>query len=389
MHVASLEAKSINYEKFFDIQPNRALLNHVLPYFNNLNFGYFHPRRPLTLVKKQIRNLIANQHKFDMIIIDHSFEPFYVPNQHPLEQPWHTENRELTNKLVASLHVPTLILHNDTTVDTVQQRYVPSFYFLVRDHPGNNGYCLQHATSVKKHLVSWLNNGVRDHRCHLLTKLWDKSYCNTDKFLYSFYNKQTFDPTGMQHYSETPRLDLRWLIESCSKDTVNAVADKMQEIWPNLPVEIDKHFSNVKLYDTKWFETINDVSDSKAFSECTANIVSETSIFTHMFLTEKAFKPIAMGMPIFVQHQPHTIKFLEQMGFDMYSDIINNSYDSETNYEKRMDMLVDAVDEFISIPPSISNDRILNNVNDFFSDERYSNQIQTLIQYIEEAYDDK
>lgn len=369
------------------------LLNHVFPRFNNMKFAYFHPRQPLYYLKQQVSQLIKAQKNFDMVVIDHSLEPFYNPAQHPQEETWQTKVRDITARLVDSLNIPVIIFHSNPQVNTGINRYLPTYYFLVKEHPGNFDFCVNRADQQKKHLVSWLNNGLRGHRCHLLTQFWDKPYRNTDKFLFSFYTNQTFDPNSHSTWTHSPEqlsnLNLSWIEKCCDPQLSASIRNKMSQIWDQLPVTIDDQFTDVVHYDLDWFDYIQDASTSSAFVDSVANIVSETSIFTHQFLTEKTFKPLACGMPIFMQQMPGTVKFLEDAGFDMYSDILDNSYDTVLGYEERMDLLVNAVDKFISQPPAISNTRIRDNVYNYFSDSVANKFLQPLIDSVEEVYYDK
>lgn len=382
-----------NFTHILDGQPSRVLLRKVFPHFDKLKFLYFCPRRTLDHKKRQIRWIINNQNDYDVVVIDHSMEPFYVPEPHATERNWHTRNRQLHNELVSAIHKPVIVFHGDPSVNSSIHRYLPTFYFLVRDHPGNYEFCLQHATTHKPSTLSWLNNGLRAQRCHLLTQLWDKKYFNTEKIMYSFYNNQTYTPNSPIDYQKDVQdlslLDLEWLEKTCSAQTVQSVRNKLNDIWHHLPIEIDQYFAFVERYNLAWLDSIMDISNTSAFSHAHGHIVSETSIFTHRFMTEKTFKPIAMGMPTLVHHHSNTIQYLEEMGFDMYRDIVNQSYDNEHNYEKRTKMLVDSIDRYVLDTPEIPDDRKIQNIHHFYSDELYNQQVTKLINDVEQVLSDK
>lgn len=61
------------------------------------------------------------------------------------------------------------------------------------------------------------------------------------------------------------------------------------------------------------------------------------------FLTEKTFKPIAHGQPFVIFGPAHSLRTLRQMGYNTFDDLIDNSYDQETDNTKRFVRAMDAV----------------------------------------------
>lgn len=88
----------------------------------------------------------------------------------------------------------------------------------------------------------------------------------------------------------------------------------------------------------------------KAFS----NVVFETSYeydvigrsgWNVPFLTEKSAKPFSWGqVPIFVTYQ-HTINYIRELGFDMFDDIIDHSYDSEYDSYLRIKLAINQLEK--------------------------------------------
>jgi len=76
------------------------------------------------------------------------------------------------------------------------------------------------------------------------------------------------------------------------------------------------------------------------------SVISETTFFTKdwydsaRFLSEKAFKPIAMRHPFLLVSVPRSLEIYKAMGYKTFSPIIDESYDLETNDGKRMLMIV-------------------------------------------------
>lgn len=382
-----------NYDILSRGHPSDVVLDDVLPQFPDIKFLYYAPRRIIHHNKDEVRWLLANQHSYDAIVLDFSLEPFYLPENQHHEMIWHTRTRKIITSFVNEINIPVIVFHGDPSYHSNTHRYLPTFYFQVFSHPHNKQYCLENVNSQRKYTLSWLNNGPRAHRCHLLTKLWGNNLFNNDNFLYSFYNHQPLDPTCGRNYTSNAlgadAVDLAWLEKFCTKSDLNTIKDKLKHIWPHLPVEIDNHDLHLDHYTPKWFDDINDVTNCRAYTDSTAHLVSETSIFTHRFITEKTFKPVAMGMPIFTLHQPHTVSYLEGMGFDMYSDIIDHSYDNEENYNVRFNMLIDSMQNYMQDKPIIPYNRRLKNVENFFSQNMYDQHVANIVSNVREVIVDK
>ena len=69
----------------------------------------------------------------------------------------------------------------------------------------------------------------------------------------------------------------------------------------------------------------------------------------HMFINEKTFKPIACLQPFIINGMPGSLKHLHDIGFKTFSDWWDESYDAETDFLKRSDMILDIVTELASL----------------------------------------
>ncbi len=116
---------------------------------------------------------------------------------------------------------------------------------------------------------------------------------------------------------------------------------------------------------------------SEDFFKCFINIVSETSSqsdddsWREIFLTEKTFKVFAYRqLPIWAA-VPGTVQEVRNLGFDVFDDIIDHSYDLEYNESARIIKVVKELERFcdnytIEELNNLRNDlwqRISNNMN--------------------------
>jgi len=68
--------------------------------------------------------------------------------------------------------------------------------------------------------------------------------------------------------------------------------------------------------------------------------VNETVFFgKKLHLTEKTFKPIALGMPFVITGTAGSLGYLKRYGFKTFGDIWDESYDTEEDDFKRLDMI--------------------------------------------------
>jgi hypothetical protein len=79
-----------------------------------------------------------------------------------------------------------------------------------------------------------------------------------------------------------------------------------------------------------WLDQIDLATESMIYH------VSETVYFgRRQHLTEKTFKPIAMGMPFVLSAPAHSLSYLRSYGFKTFNDVWDESYDLEENdYER-------------------------------------------------------
>jgi hypothetical protein len=82
------------------------------------------------------------------------------------------------------------------------------------------------------------------------------------------------------------------------------------------------------------------------------HIVSETNFYhKKLHLTEKIFKPIVSYRPFILASYAGNLKYLRSYGFKTFGDFIDESYDLETDNNKRMTMIVDEVEKLCKLTP--------------------------------------
>lgn len=79
------------------------------------------------------------------------------------------------------------------------------------------------------------------------------------------------------------------------------------------------------------------------FNQAHFNLIVESDInwLNEFFLTEKTIKNLIVGMPFIIVGTPHFLKNLKELGFETYSDLWDESYDDITDYQQRVDKIVE------------------------------------------------
>ena len=67
-------------------------------------------------------------------------------------------------------------------------------------------------------------------------------------------------------------------------------------------------------------------------------------------ITEKTNKPIACCKPFIAFSTPYFLEDVHQLGFETFSPYINESYDLETDNQKRLNMIVDEIERITNLP---------------------------------------
>jgi hypothetical protein len=91
------------------------------------------------------------------------------------------------------------------------------------------------------------------------------------------------------------------------------------------------------------------------------SLVAETYVDRNNFISEKTFKPFAYGHPLVVWGAPDTLKYVRNLGFKTFDHCIDESYDSITDPDARLDAIMQVVESLYQ--------KWINN-HSLFSDEK-------------------
>ena len=123
-------------------------------------------------------------------------------------------------------------------------------------------------------------------------------------------------------------------------------------------------------------------------------ILETVAAESKIHLTEKTLRPIACGHPFMLVAGPGSLEYLRSYGFKTFSPWINESYDSEPDIIKRMQLIVDEMVKISKLSLDQKENLLCHlkeiatfNKNHFFS-KKFFNKIQTeLVENLKSAID--
>jgi hypothetical protein len=213
------------------------------------------------------------------------------------------------------------------------------FWFYMYEKHHNKSFTFDH--SVKKYDFLYLNKQKRVHRVSLYNELQTERCL--DNSLYSFIGLEK--PIRLD-----PAYELPWI------DTNN---------YP-------------------WVGRDQDMCE-KPYNESCCNIVSESAV-NEIFLTEKIWKPIIAEQMFVVHSSLGYLKTLQGLGFITFNNIIEESYDNETDPTQRIKKIVNTLKTIQSMDArelyKKTEDIRKHNKNNFFNKIEMSKSInQTVLNF--------
>ncbi len=76
------------------------------------------------------------------------------------------------------------------------------------------------------------------------------------------------------------------------------------------------------------------------------NVVTETTVYTDVFITEKLLKPIIGRRPFMILGDNNIYKVLQDWGFDTFDDLFGDGW-KNPDYSKRMDWIIDNLKDLV------------------------------------------
>lgn len=338
------------------------------------------------------RDLTNSEFKPDLVIILFACEPNLMGIDSDTQTGGH-KNLEVSKNLMLkqnadirtlydNIKEPKVILSSDPnqTDPYYDIIHFNTFYFLTYNHVTKT-IPPQH----KQHKLSCLNRVARPSRIHMFSNLVKEDFFKDMYF--SFHGLgliQTKSGNILTDNNTIPKALYEYMGPSrvaLSDTELQHIDDTLKEQWHLLPIRVQER-SEYNPMD-KDIQPSLDVND--AYSNSVCNIATETTTWwadNNVFITEKTYKPVALGMPFFAQAGSGSIAYLREQGFDVYDDVLDHSYDTEVDYAKRQTMLMDSIRKFMQLDYVRDIDREKRNVEHFYSAETYNSYFDPFIEQL-------
>jgi hypothetical protein len=233
------------------------------------------------------------------------------------------------NKII-NKHPYKFILISDAPIKTTINCPVIDDYSLTfASHLNDSmvGRVYHHPTGAKlNHGIDSFNGSLRKQRLWL-NYFFIKKFRNTELPLSVEFNHYMNLEEGPKFYQEE--------FETNLKDFPKFVRDDvLYKQYVNPPGKIIDiaQFNDVKHHTS----TVNIVSENTIGNDMNPNDDS-----FHITFTEKTIKPFIRGQLPLIHSYVGLQSELRKLGFDLYDDFVNHSYENETNSVKRLEMIVD------------------------------------------------
>jgi hypothetical protein len=171
----------------------------------------------------------------------------------------------------------------------------------------------------RKFLWSCQNGNPRPHRIYNFLYAINHGWIH--KGLFTMYNVDfANEPTRADDYPLDQKLSEQWAQLRQNLPHRNTLSDIMQE------------------------EVTGPV-----FTDAYVNLVTEVTVTSKIFMSEKTWKPILAQQLFLIFGNPGTVDALRSMGVDTYDDIVDHSYDEEPNWQLRLEKIYKSLQKLESI----------------------------------------
>jgi len=131
------------------------------------------------------------------------------------------------------------------------------------------------------------------------------------------------------------------------------VSKALKKIKPLYPIDADSDIDANWVYKDGeiWHGAVGQWSNfSHQYKRIYFNVVTESCYYEDcIYMSEKIFKPISNLVPFIIVSNPFFLAKLREIGFKTFHPWIDESYDEETNNDKRFFMILDEIKRLCSM----------------------------------------
>lgn len=203
-----------------------------------------------------------------------------------------------------------------------------------------NYFLNNNRTNQKQYHFLCFNRIVKNHRIAIFSELMSNPNFK-DKFIVSIGSSYNVQHISLDHANERDFYNkLNYFLRDDYKHSKQRLLDFL-----------DTYDSKQKyVYDVEDLEQNKaDSFNIDAHSNSFLNIISESLEGVNtVFFSEKTYKPIIALQPFIMNGNPFSLKKLKDYGYKTFDKWWDESYDNETDYTKRLEKIVDVLEEISS-----------------------------------------
>ena len=135
---------------------------------------------------------------------------------------------------------------------------------------------------------------------------------------------------------------------------------------------------NQRFMNPQWFD-----------DTCINLVVESAQSSPGLIVSEKTYKPCAFYQPMLIVGRPGALEFIRNQGFETFDNIFDETYDQETDFEKRLHIILENLNQVCKEPYSdLTWEKLKHNHNLFFDKQLVKDRIvnkiiEPLIEYAE------
>lgn len=191
----------------------------------------------------------------------------------------------------------------------------------------------------------------RFHRTFFMAKLFERNLQN--KGLVTYHNRPTEKDGNCYHTHDQPlqsvNTSFSFLYPTPFTQYNHNEIHLLDESNRDLVVKFNNkvtHYSNFQDDTDINDKLISGYMQSAPTQQALAYIgIESAAIYPEPFLSQISFKGIATKRPFIILGVPGTIKYLQDLGFKTFNKWWDESYDLESDFETRTDMIISLIDQ--------------------------------------------
>lgn len=148
--------------------------------------------------------------------------------------------------------------------------------------------------------------------------------------------------------------DRDWIVQKIKPWADNLLWSYRMQKLPNDDIvngEVNQRYVNYQWYD----------------DTCLSIVVETSQRANGIPISEKSYKPCAFYHPMLIIGRPGVLNFLKQQGFATFDNIFDESYDHETDFVRRVEMILENLNSAPRSYSTLTWEKLNHNRNHFFN----------------------